>query len=116
MTDDVAKLPVKFKTPPTGERVLELVSRYGEECNHAFFIANGQIKHVTYIVDEAAAEVECSNCKTRLNPMWVLARLAGKESSYHELAQRYQDEMRRLSERSRTKCENCGHMTRVSNR
>jgi hypothetical protein len=117
MTDDVTKLPVKFKAPPTGERVLEVVGgSYGDGCNHVFAIAGGQIKNVTYIVDPAAAEVECSNCKAKLNPMWVLARLAHKETDYHALAARYQQEMRRLSERTRTKCQNCGYMTRISDR
>ena len=124
MTDDVTKLPVRFKAPPTGERVLEVVGRYGdgERCNHDFYFAGDPLsggsvmKRVTYLVDEAAAEVECSNCHAKLNPMWVPARLAHHETQYHELASRYQEEMRRLSERKRTKCEKCGYMTRISNR
>ena len=125
MTDDVTKLPVRFKAPPTGERVLEVVGRYGggERCNHDFYFAGDPLapggtvmKRVTYLVDEAAAEVECSNCHAKLNPMWVLARLAHHETKYHELAENYQEEMRRLSERKRTKCDRCGYMTRISNR
>jgi hypothetical protein len=115
VTDGVTKLPVKFKTQPSGERVLEVI-RGGGECNHSFIIAGGQIRNVAYIVDEAAAEVECSNCKAKLNPMWVLAKLAHKETQYHELAARYQEEMARLSERQRTRCDNCGKMTRISRR
>ena len=122
MTDDVTKLPVKFKGPPSGERVLDVVRGSGG-CNHDFFFAGDPLapggsvmKHVTYIVDEAAAEVECSNCKARLNPMWVLARLAHNETQYHEFASRYQEEMQRLSERTRTRCDYCGKMTRISRR
>jgi hypothetical protein len=116
MSDEVAKLPVKFRAPPTGERVLEVVRGGHNGCNHDFVIANGEVKQVTYVVDPAAAEVECSNCKAKLNPMWVLARLAHHETRYHELAARYQDEMRRLSKRTRTKCDHCGAMTRISTR
>jgi Zn finger protein HypA/HybF involved in hydrogenase expression len=122
MSDEVAKLPVKFKAPPTGERTLEIVGPYGggERCNHDFYFAGAPggsvMKRVTYLVDEAAAEVECSNCKGKLNPMWVLARLAHHETQYHEASRRYQDEMKRLSERSRTRCDKCGSMTRISRR
>ena len=111
MSDEVTRLPVKFKARPTGERTLEVV--HGA-CNHSFNIVGGQIKNVTYIVDPAAAEVECSGCKAKLNPMWVLARLAHGETTYHDTAKRYQEEMARLKDRSRTKCDNCGHMTRIS--
>jgi hypothetical protein len=122
MSDDsVTRLPVKFKTPPSGERVLDVVR--GGGCNHDFFFAGDPLapggavmRPVTYIVDPAAAEVECSNCKAKLNPMWVLARLAHNETRYHETAKRYQEEMKRLSERARTKCAYCGQMTRISRR
>jgi hypothetical protein len=40
--------------------------------------------------------------------------LAGEETKWHESFKRYQAEMRRLSERSRTKCQHCGQMTRIS--
>jgi hypothetical protein len=46
--------------------------------------------------------------------MWVLTKLAHKETGYHETERRYHEEMKRLSERSRTKCEHCGQMTRIS--
>jgi hypothetical protein len=117
LTDEVTKLPVKFKAQPSGERVLEVVhGGLRDGCNHSFNIVGGQVKHVTYIVDEAAAEVECGGCKAKLNPMWVLAKLAHNETKYHETAKRYQEEMARLSERSRTRCDACGHMTRISRR
>jgi hypothetical protein len=114
MSDDVTKLPVKFKHPPSGERTLEVVDRFGSGCNHSFTIVEGEVRQITYLIDEAAAEVECSVCKAKLNPMWVLARLAHNETKYHETARRYHDEMKRLAERSRTRCDHCGKMTRIS--
>lgn len=118
MTDEVTKLPVKFKSPPTGERTLEVVQRYGKDaCNHCYYFDGGsRMKNVTYLVDEGAAEVECGHCHAKLNPMWVLTKLAHNETRYHETAERYHEELRRLSERSRTKCDACGHMTRISRR
>lgn len=117
MTDEgVTRLPVKFKTPPSDERTLKIVQGGFDGCNHNFVIVGCEIKYVTYLVDPAAAEIECSNCKAKLNPMWVLARLAHDETRYHETAKRYQEEMKRLSERTRAKCECCGYMTRISRR
>jgi uncharacterized protein YeaO (DUF488 family) len=46
----------------------------------------------------------------------VLRKLAHRETDFHQLAERYHDEMRRLSERSRTRCMHCGKMTRISDR
>ncbi|MGF6641814.1 hypothetical protein [Paraburkholderia sp. MM6662-R1] len=69
-----------------------------------------------YLVDEKLAEVTCKACGEKLNPMWVLQQLCHAESRWHELHARYQDELQRLRERQRTKCEHCGGMTRISGR
>ncbi|WP_232341271.1 hypothetical protein [Burkholderia pseudomallei] len=63
---------------------------------------------------EPRDEVTCADCKEKLNPMWVLKQLSQAEHRYHELHARYHDELKRLSERSRTKCQHCGEMTRIS--
>ena len=105
---NVAQLPVKFKKPaPEDRTVLHLheVGRSG--CMHLF---------VSYLVDESAAEVECSKCGAKLNPMWVLSRLATEDRRMREAASRYQDELKRLKERSRTKCMHCRKMTLISDR
>ncbi len=122
MTDEITKLPVKFKEPPTGERTLELAEGPGV-CNHSFYFERdpkgglgSTMKHVTYVVDQAATEVECGHCRAKLNPTWVLVQLAHKESRYQETAKRYHEEMKRLNERSRTECQHCGKMTKISRR
>lgn len=48
--------------------------------------------------------------------MWVLTRLATEDRRMHENLDRYNEEMRRLNERVRTKCQHCGAMTRISRR
>ncbi len=114
MTDDpddsnIKRLPVQFKTPHAEERTL--VRPFEVEgpspCSHLY---------TQYVVDEALSEVECYKCKAKLNPMWVLTRLANEDRRYEEAQNRHQDEMRRLSERSLTKCFHCGKMTRISHR
>lgn len=46
----------------------------------------------------------------------VLQRLMQDESRWQINRAKYKDEMRRLAERSKTKCERCGHMTQISRR
>jgi DNA-directed RNA polymerase subunit RPC12/RpoP len=70
--------------------------------------------HKRFIIDETLDTVECRDCGEKLNPMYALKTLARQESQYHQYHARYQDELRRLSERSKTKCEHCRKMTRIS--
>lgn len=111
MADDdekVSKLPVRFKKPLPEERTLLMLHEVPKVgCQHLF---------VQYIVDQALAEVECGACGAKLNPMWVLVRLACQDRRYEEGQKRYQEEMKRLSERERTKCGHCGKMTHISRR
>jgi Zn finger protein HypA/HybF involved in hydrogenase expression len=97
---DVHALPVKPR-PENVARVLTEVEPY--TCQHTRFIINAKL-----------AQVTCEDCQERLDPMQVLVTLSRGETKYHELHARYQDEMRRLGERSRTKCEHCDKMTRIS--
>ena len=110
MTDDgdnVKKLPVRFKNPVPEDRTLLFPHEVGkwDKCHHEKFV-----------IDSSKAEVECGTCGEKLNPMWVLGRLAGCEANFHETHTRYAEEIKRLSERTRTKCNNCGKMTRISRR
>jgi ribosomal protein S27E len=108
MSDEIKRLPVRFKKPAIDEgRTLQVV-RPIDKCDH--------VTRVTYAIRPGETEVECSGCGTRLEPMWVLTKLANEDSRYHQAAIRYQEEMKRLRERSRTKCEACGHLTRISQR
>ena len=115
MTDEldddgnIKRLPIRFKTPQPEERTLVRPFEVGatSPCSHFY---------TQYVVDEALAEVECYKCKAKLNPMWVLTRLANEDRRYEEAQKRHQDEMQRLSDRTRTKCFHCGKMTTISRR
>lgn len=106
---NVAKLPIRFKKPvPEDRSVLTAFEVHkGGSCNHLY---------VPYVVDESEAMVECGRCGEKLNPMWVLGKLATYDRRLAESQARYQDEMKRLRERQRTKCDHCGQMTRISRR
>jgi hypothetical protein len=119
--DNIKRLPVRFKKPVGEEgRALQLVDRFGE-CNHRSFFRSsgdgslsGQLLKVTYVIREGETEVECGNCHTKLDPIWVLRNLAVEESTWARARERYQDEMKRLRDRSYTRCEHCGKMTKIS--
>jgi hypothetical protein len=107
--DNVTKLPVRFKNPLPEDRTLVMLHEVDKPgtCSHLF---------CTYIVEQSAADVECGKCGAKLNPMWVLVHLAVNDRRYEESQKRHQEEMKRLAERSRTKCEHCRQMTRISHR
>lgn len=100
--ENIVDLPIKPRVDLGEERVLRAV--HTGRCWHMH----------GFVVDDQLAEVTCSACGEKLNPMWVLAQLAQREHRYHELHARYHDELKRLAERERTKCQHCGQMTRIS--
>lgn len=103
MTDDkITKLPVRHKKVGKDGKFLEVVHNW--ECYH-----DGG-----FLIDDAKSEVECAKCGALMNPMYVLKKMAGDETAWHLARARYQDEMKRLTERSRTRCRHCGEMTPIS--
>ncbi|ELT47398.1 hypothetical protein [Brucella intermedia] len=112
--DKIKKLPIRFKTQPGEEAPMLKVVHYDGKCNHRQFYKDGKMVHVTYQIREGETEVECSHCGTRLDPMFVLKILAVEENRWMETRKNYQAEMKRLNERSRTKCKHCGQMTPIS--
>lgn len=100
---NVVSLKTPFKKPVSEDRFLLAPSPPG--CQHF----NGP-----YLIDDTLAEVTCGKCKEKLNPMFVLKQLLNTENRWHQAMARYQDEMKRLAERSRTKCQHCGGMTGIS--
>jgi hypothetical protein len=122
MTDDdnIKKLPVKFKKPPGDEPpFLSIVNRWGDKdgCDHRSYYVEGRgFVNVTYQIREGETEIECGRCHTRVDPMFVLKIMASEETSWSLQRARYIDEMKRLRERSRTKCMKCGYLTEISHR
>jgi hypothetical protein len=97
--DNVTQLPKKAK--PAAEAALTVVYNYGK-CPHA---------HVE--IDEKLAEVVCSDCKEKLNPIWVLTMLSREDSRLRDRWAGMRAEIRLLGERTRTKCDHCHKFTRV---
>ncbi len=99
------KLPVRNKREENGK--LFLVKPVFGKCQHY----NGPFE-----VDMDAGKCICQECNEEVSPMFVLNRLLAKESRWMRSHDNYKDEMKRLAERSRTKCQHCGQMTRISGR
>lgn len=105
MADDkVSKLPVKPK-PGTGN--LMLVPPPANKCTHF---------NASFEVDVDAGECTCKRCGEKVTPIFVLNELMRLESTWNRTREAYVGEMKRLHERTSTKCTHCGKMTRISNR
>ncbi len=114
--DNVSRLPVRFKQPPNEDgRTLRIVdNRFSQdECDHVH-VAGQWNRLVTYLIRKGETEVECGGCGTKLDPMFVLALMANAETDWLRTRELYIEEMKRLDERKATKCDRCGHMTRIS--
>lgn len=119
--DKVKPIPVKFKAPPGEEPPFLKIADNDRRCNHRYHWVGaggltGRMVNATYLVREGETEIECGICGTRLDPMFVLRIMAREENTWSNHRARYLDEMKRLKERSRTKCWHCGKMTEISRR
>lgn len=87
-----------------GEKVIQVVTRIGPQCQHNKFI-----------LDDRLGYVKCGICGEHLNPMWVIEQYANHE---HRLFQNISF-LKRLAEeikdKTRCKCEHCGEITRIAN-
>ena len=99
---DVKDLPIRNKRNDKG---LFLVPPPYSTCKHY-----GD----RFELDEDAGKAKCLDCNQEVSLMFVLKRLMRQESKWMRSRERYMDEMKRLSDRRRTKCQHCGNMTQIS--
>lgn len=106
MPDDddaqILRLPVKVKEP-LGSGFLVGVPY--SNCQHY---------RGPFEVDVNAGKCKCIQCGGEVTAMFVLERMMQLESQWMRTRTAYHAEMKRLDERSRTKCQHCGQMTRIS--
>lgn len=100
--EDVLPFP-KGPKPETG---LMLVPPPMGRCSH----------RGPFEVDLEAGDCKCLVCGERVTAIYVLKVLMEAESRWNRTREAYQEEMRRLGQRSSTKCQHCGKMTRISHR
>lgn len=102
--ENITKLPVKFKPAGPTDRTLLQPYEVGKRTCY----------HEKFVIDPTLATVECGACHEKLDPMWVLGHLCNRDGTFARAHDRYADEMKRLDERSRTKCRHCGKLTEIS--
>jgi hypothetical protein len=100
--ENILKLPVKPREPVC-ERFLVDVPY--SKCNHW---------RGPFELDEKGGKCKCLKCGDEVSPIFVLVELMKQESRWMRTRESYLGEMKRLDERSRTKCQHCGEMTRIS--
>lgn len=69
--------------------------------------------HKQFLIDPKQAQVECKDCGTLLNPMWVLERLCSEESRYKRRKKECLDVLQELRKKSKCKCKHCGKFTDI---
>jgi hypothetical protein len=111
MEIDIAKMDAAAVLSFTGKKKREAEDGpYLQEVTHLI-----KCRHdIGFIVDDKLDSVKCTGCGEKLNPMWALKQLSQMETRWHRAHEQYQDEMKRLKDRSRTKCRYCGEMTPIS--
>jgi len=69
--------------------------------------------HRNIIISEEYGDVKCGDCGERLNPIWVLTRMANEETKWERQYKHYKKWKQIYDKRTRTKCVHCGEMTPV---
>lgn len=69
-------------------------------------------QHLTILVDQDKALVECADCRALLNPVEVIYRFATEESLLKRYRASRKEEIARLEAKRRCRCQHCGRLTR----
>lgn len=104
---DTKVVMLGVKPKPSPDSPLFLVPPPAEGCQHHFG---------PFEVDVRAGKCRCRACNGEVSPIFVLERLMHDESRWNRGRKAFYEEAARLRERSRTKCQHCGEMTRISQR
>ena len=99
--NDVPILPVSKKQADQG---LFLVKK-PNPCNHLY---------AGFEIDESSSKCFCNRCGSEVSAFFVLGELMKEGSRLMHARSRYKDEMARLAARSKTTCNHCGKMTKIS--
>ena len=96
---------LKVKPRPSADEGAMLQPVPHSHCRHTY---------TSFEIDIDAGKCVCKKCGEEVTPIFVLRQLMHMESRWMQTRSAYQDEMKRLDERSRTKCRHCNKMTRIS--
>lgn len=100
--DKIRPIGVRF-AKPSDEKMFTVIQNDYSGC----------LEH-SYLIDQKAGTITCQKCKKAFDPMWALIDLARKESRWMDQYKRHEEEMKRLDERSKTTCQHCKKLTKIS--
>jgi hypothetical protein len=99
MSDDkITQLPIRAKNT----RVLKVADRDFRGC-----------KHLNAIVDDQLAELTCSDCGVKLNPIAFLVSLAHKLTTWDWETKQIAKVRAEYAERKKCRCTKCGEWTEI---
>lgn len=102
----------------TGENIVQFTGKQREPVGERFLVEVPYSKcshwQGPFEVDEKGGKCKCLRCGDEVTPIFVLTELMKQESRWMRTREAYLGEVKRLDERSRTKCQHCGEMTRIS--
>jgi len=84
-----------------------VISLKGRRCK------SGLIDHSPILVDPSLQFVECGSCKEKLDPIYVLAHMARRESMWRMRLAKIREQTEDIENRNRCKCKHCGKMTDI---
>lgn len=84
------------------DRVIQAKRQFDRKCQHTRFI-----------VDESESMVECGICGEKLNPIWVIAQLAGDEHRAIRRLKEIEEMAERAVRKTKCKCQHCNKMTDI---
>ncbi len=91
----------------------------GESEPVQVFVDNNKVpqhrecQHVRLALNHATSSVGCKDCGEKLDPMWVLNRIAEKHNTlYWNYSDLYR-KAEKASQMNRCKCVHCGNMTPI---
>lgn len=70
-------------------------------------------QHGSYLYYPGEDLLDCRKCKAKIPAINVIEELSQQESRYRYALEQAQKKLKAVEEKCRTKCEYCGHMTRV---
>lgn len=86
-----------------GEKVIQVVTRLGPQCQHNKFILDDQLGYV-----------KCGICGEHLNPMWVIQRFSDSEHRLFKHLKYLKRLVDETKDKTRCKCEHCGKITGIA--
>ncbi|EGR3042398.1 hypothetical protein ACOJUY_004334 [Vibrio alginolyticus] len=72
-----------------------------------------ECQHLRLSIDQSTNTVWCKDCNEKLDPMWVLNRIAEKHNQFYWNYSELYKKSKKAAEMNRCKCQHCNRMTKI---